>query len=579
MRLLFDCVRTFDGLSVLPEANVLVKDGRIASVGPPGPTPPGADVVAGRGRTLLPGLIDCHTHVQGTALAKSLVFGVTTSLDMFTDHRMAAEFRAGQEASGAVDRADLYSAGTLVTAPSGHGTQFLPGIPTITGPEQAQTFVDARIAEGSDWIKIAYDDWQAFGHRLPTISRETLTAVIAAAHARGRLAIVHVTTMEHARDAIEARADALAHVFMDRLPPEGFGRLVADHNAFVIPTLSCLESMAFRNGETGFAEDPRLAPYLTDKDIAQLRARSPFSVKPTYDVAETTVRMLHEAGVTVLAGTDAPTFGTMHGVSIHRELELLVLAGLAPVEALAAATSAPATRFGLSDRGRIAPGLRADLLLVRGDPTTDIAATRAIEGVWKLGVPTDRAAYRAQVTARRAKARRQRHAPPPPGSESGLVSDFEDGQLGAAFGAGWSVVTDQMMHGASSAAIEIVEPGAAGTRRCMAVLGCLREHLPMWAGALFSPGSSQGSPANLSSWESLSFWIRSDGSLVNVAVLSITGGLVPRWQRIVAGPDWEQHSFPLSSFHTDGHDVIGVFFAVTEPPGSFVFQIDEVRFT
>ena len=95
----------------------------------------------------------------------------------------------------------------------------------------------------------------------------------------------------------------------------------------------------------------------------------------------------------ILAGTDAPNPGTAHGASLHRELELLVHAGLAPTEALAAATSVPASAFHLADRGRVARGLRADLVLVNGDPTRDITATRDIVGVWKGGAPVDRAAY------------------------------------------------------------------------------------------------------------------------------------------------------------------------------------------
>ena len=87
------------------------------------------------------------------------------------------------------------------------------------------------------------------------------------------------------------------------------------------------------------------------------------------------MRQLKAANVLILAVTDAPNPGTMHGASIHRELELLVQAGLTPLEALASATSVPAAIFGLADRGRIAPALRADLLLVQGDPTADIQAT------------------------------------------------------------------------------------------------------------------------------------------------------------------------------------------------------------
>lgn len=102
--------------------------------------------------------------------------------------------------------------------------------------------------------------------------------------------------------------------------------------------------------------------------------------------AQAAVGALHRAGVPILAGTDAPSPGLAHGLSLHRELELLVLSGLTPLEALASATSEPARAFGFHDRGRVTEDRRADLVLVSGDPTVDIQATRDIVGVWKLGV-------------------------------------------------------------------------------------------------------------------------------------------------------------------------------------------------
>jgi imidazolonepropionase-like amidohydrolase len=105
------------------------------------------------------------------------------------------------------------------------------------------------------------------------------------------------------------------------------------------------------------------------------------------------VRELQVAGADILAGSDAPNPGTVHGATLHQELELLVQAGLTPVQALAAATSVPARRFGLSDRGAIAPGRRADLVLVDGDPTRDVTATRAIVAIWKNGAPVERRRY------------------------------------------------------------------------------------------------------------------------------------------------------------------------------------------
>jgi imidazolonepropionase-like amidohydrolase len=139
-------------------------------------------------------------------------------------------------------------------------------------------------------------------------------------------------------------------------------------------------------------DDPRLAPYLTPDEVANLRRA--FVARPEapnrLEHAFATVRQLRAARVPILAGSDAPNPGTVHGASLHRELELLVAAGLKPVEALAAATSAPAKAFGLTDRGRIARGLRADLVLVQGNPGLDITATRDVLRIWKGGHPAER---------------------------------------------------------------------------------------------------------------------------------------------------------------------------------------------
>src|SRR5205085_6768680 len=133
-------VRIFDGSSVIPTGTVIIEGGKIKSVGKDVAVPDGAEVTDGTGHTLLPGLIDSHTHAYGPALKQALMFGVTTELDMFTDYRMAAQMRKEQAEGKAADRADLFSAGTLVTAPGGHGTEYGIKIPTITGPDEAQAF-------------------------------------------------------------------------------------------------------------------------------------------------------------------------------------------------------------------------------------------------------------------------------------------------------------------------------------------------------------------------------------------------------------------------------------------------------
>ena len=140
--LLFRDARVFDEAQVLPRASVLVRNGRIAEVGPQVQAPASARVIDARGKTLLPGLIDSHTHVFGPeVLRAALVFGVTTELDMFMIVGELASIREDLALAETLDIADLRSAGTLVTAPGGHGTVYGVSIPRISSPEQALAFV------------------------------------------------------------------------------------------------------------------------------------------------------------------------------------------------------------------------------------------------------------------------------------------------------------------------------------------------------------------------------------------------------------------------------------------------------
>jgi imidazolonepropionase-like amidohydrolase len=574
---LFRAVRVFDGERVHARQDVLVRDGRIAAMGTSLAAPAGAQVVDGAGRTLLPGLIDAHTHVFGDALEQALVLGVTTELDMFTDHRLAATLRAEQRAGNVAGRADLFSAGTLVTAPGGHGTEYGMTIPTITSADSARAFVAARLAEGSDWIKIVVDDGRAYGMRTPTIDSAIVRATVAAARARGKLALVHVGTRADARMAIGAGASGLVHLFVDSAPAPTFGAEVKRRGAFVIPTLTVLRSITGTSAGQPLLADARIAPYLgaaARHGLAQAFPRRPGQPPVSYDAAVATVRQLEAAGVPILAGTDAANPGTGHGASIHGELSLLVEAGLTPVEALAAATSVPARAFALADRGRIATGLRADLVLVEGDPTADIAATRAIVGVWKGGVAVDRDAFaRAIVTAdSAARALGERAV------ASGLVSDFEAGTPASAFGAGWMITTDAMAGGRSVATMTVDAGGAAGSARALHVRGTVAPGLPYaWSGVMFTPGAQPMAPVDLSTSRGLRFWAKGDGRTYQVMLFLQSKGMQPVSRTFVAGAEWAEHVFPFADFGSDGRDVMGVVVAAGPQSGEFVLRLDEVR--
>lgn len=320
-----------------------------------------------------------------------LVFGVTTSLDMFTSEDFAALMRSEQADGTVTDRAELFSSGMLATAPDGHGTQFGVPVDTIEGPDDAEPWVQDRVDAGADYIKIVVEEGYPEVGRLPTLDATAVEALVDAAHARDLLAITHVHTREAARTAIEAGTDGLAHMFHDMAPSDDLVDLAVDRDVFVVPTLVVFEHIGADDPpEKTIADDPRLGPCMAAAQAGNIA--DPFTGLESVGLepAQEGVERLHGAGVPILAGSDAPNPGTAHGASLHREMELLTESGLTPTDALAAATAVPAREFGLDDRGRIAEELRADLVLVEGDPTADILATRAIVDVWKAGVRVDR---------------------------------------------------------------------------------------------------------------------------------------------------------------------------------------------
>ena len=558
-------VRLFDGSKVIPHATVIIDGTKIVAAGAKVAVPAGAKVIDGNGKTLLPGLIDSHTHVFPGSLERALRFGVTTEMDMFTSLRLLDALRAEQAKGPVTNRADIYSAGTLVTVAGGHGSEYFP-IPTYKTGDDPQAFIDARIAEGSDYIKLIVETGEAYGLKWPTLSKSDLTALIAAAHKRGKLAVVHVSTLSGARDAIDAGADALVHIFADKMPDAAFGKFVAAHHAFVVPTLTVNESTTGVGSGTSLITDKQLAPYLGPDEMTNLKAAFPRRPGATVSMANAfeAVRQLKSAGVPILAGTDAPNPGTAHGASMHRELELLVKAGLTPVEALTAATSVPAKQFKLNDRGRVAAGLRADLLLVDGDPTTDILATRNIVSVWKNGAALDR------------KPEPKREAVAAPAIGDGMISNFDSGDTKPAFGAGWQISTDSIMGGASTATMDVIDGGANGTPKALHVHAETKPgSMFPWACAMVMLGNTPMQAVDVSSKSGLSFFAKGDTDL-RVMLFAESTGRIPRIAPSHAGKEWTEINLPWSTFGVDGKDV-QAFLVCGPDKGTVDFVIDEVK--
>ena len=395
--------RVFDGDRTLEASTVVLDATGILAVG--GQPPAGAEIVDAQGGTLLPGLIDAHVHTNAESLALALRFGVTTELEMQGTN--TADNRAHIAGNDAL--ADVRSSGFGITPPGGHPSELFPegfrpgppaGAPRPAGPaplmpfsstpEQAVGFIPQLIERGSDYIKFMVDDGSVEGHPgLPMLDGATLHAGVAEAKRLGMLTVAHTLTIDATRMAIEAGIDGLVHLFMDGPHTDEIITLIRDSGAFVVPCVVLDASMMGISGDE-LADDPRVASRLDEAWTKTLR--SSFNHYPQGNITDVlgSVRALHEAGVDILAGTDVsmamPFLGGLaHGASVHHELQYLVRAGLTPVQALRAATSTTARRFALTDRGRIAEGLRADLLLVDGDPTTTISDTLNTRAVWRRG--------------------------------------------------------------------------------------------------------------------------------------------------------------------------------------------------
>ena len=360
-------VRVFDGNAVTEERTIVIDNGVISDA------TTADSIVDGQHGTLLPGLIDCHVHLASLAnLQQGTPWGVTTLLDMGAQSMAVTNSLRHQRGL-----ADIRGAGNVASAPGGMSITSMgyPPSSAVTGPTDASRFVADRVSEGADYIKVIVEDPDVRGSVV--LDKATIAALVEAAHQAGLKVIAHVTSVAAFILASDAGVDVLTHAPLDAAVDNTLAHSIARRGIVSVPTLIAMRTVA---------------------GIAEMTARRRASgLDVDYAHARQTVSAFHHAGVPIMAGTDAyqgtaPStnvrlqHGEVFGEALHEELGLLVEAGLTPTEALRSATVVPAAYFGFTDRGVIEAGRRADLLLIEGDPTLDIAATRTIRSVWVAGV-------------------------------------------------------------------------------------------------------------------------------------------------------------------------------------------------
>jgi imidazolonepropionase-like amidohydrolase len=401
--------RIIDGNGGPPieDGTVVVRGDRIVAVGPSRSTavPAGARVVEAGGRSVLPGLIDAHIHLMGgwdgvtvdmlgiqRSLDALLASGVTTTLDLGNSLPYVQQIRQ-ELAAGRLTGPRLLMAGALIDGPN----PIWPPISFATSADsQVAGFVDQLVRAKADVVK-------AYGG----LTTPQIGLVVQEAKKRGLRVLVDAWGRNGTLDVARTGIASFAHAGGEPITDETVSYM-KEHDVASITTLVVFESFTRRRlDRLGFLDQPLLVATFPKSYREELTA---FARRPVDAAAETqnqgrlrtamaNVKRLHEAGILLAAGTDAPYPGDYYGEGLHRELELLVEAGLTPVQAIGVATRNGARLFQLDDRGTLAVGRRADLLLVRGDPTTRIADTKNVELVMQGGRIVDRAALIRRIAA------------------------------------------------------------------------------------------------------------------------------------------------------------------------------------
>jgi imidazolonepropionase-like amidohydrolase len=418
----------FEGARVIfdtrrpPIANgaLLIDHGRIVSAGRKGEVraPAGAARVDLTGKTVMAALIDSHVHLgyqKGLSYAgenftrENLIdqlnryaySGVVAVLSLGTDPGdLPFKLRAEQD-FGLLGGALYLTAGRGFAAPdAGPGTPAMKASAYgITTEEQARQGVREQIAHNVAFIKIWVDDRNG---TVPKLSPALYRAIIDEAHMQGTRVIAHVYYLDDAKDLARAGIDAFAHLVRDREMDSEVIALIKKRRVLVMPNLDLAQSRTPAEAPA-WLDDPLFKETTPAAVIDRVRAfyahrpaEAVEAARKTYGIMQRSLAKLNAAGVRIALGADSGAVPDhFHAYTSHRELQLMVEAGMRPAQALTAATVTSADFLRLSDRGTLDAGKRADFIVLDANPLDDIANTKRIADVYLGGRKLDRQAMRA----------------------------------------------------------------------------------------------------------------------------------------------------------------------------------------
>ena len=412
-----------DGTGAAPrdDTDILIRDGHIAATGHNLHIPAHTRLVDLSGRTVVPGLISDHSHVgqvSGTqngevnytranilsALAQYEHYGVLTVTALGLNRSPLFDDMRREQHAAINPGADLFGVDQGIGAPDGVPPEnmFHLGADQVfrpTTPEEARAAVDRMADEGTDLIKLWVDDFRngVPGARgLPKMQPAIYRAAIAQAHLRGKRVAAHIHDLSDARALVAAGVDILAHGVRDRPVDAALIATMKQQGTGYIATLDLDEANYIFAEHPEWLDDPffayGLSPALrqqfADPAWRQKVLAAPLTAASRKALAMNMANLmtLYHAGIAIGFGTDSGATPTrIPGFAEHRELRLSVMAGLTPLQAITLATGSAAHLMQLSDRGTIAPGQLADLLVVDGNPAQDIRALDHMSQVWHRG--------------------------------------------------------------------------------------------------------------------------------------------------------------------------------------------------